>query len=762
MIKPLMTPAPPAGLRNWTRKMIFRSIAGLVLLGCLLVAYWVQFFASYQAHLRQAEILIRMDAATTAHAMSQQVATILRKLDFMTQQLSDVWSERGASELRRAVTKARRALPDGALAQVAVADQNGDVVFSDLWPDDPSSSASPASISIADREHFRVHLNDGCLAPRLFVSRPVLGRISLQWTVQLSRPLCSGPKLMGVIVISITAQHLSQALHDLFPEQSDIAAIVREDGEYLARSTLLDAVMGQSVPATRPFLSVPDQEKGEYEAKGQSDGVLRYFAWHRTPGYPVLTVVGLNKDEHLASVLDLLRDSVWRNAIGTVLLLLAGIWIARVWAQRIRQSAELMQTSERLELALQGGNLGAWDWDLDTNNIEFSEHLARMFGFRGDEVDSAFDTWNKQIHPDDWPKVQAALLENQQEGNDKFEAEYRIQHKDGHWLWVRSRGHVVGRHDDLTARRMVGTMLDVTAKHEAESALLLANLRLTTMLERFPGGVLMEGSNGEIISANEPLCELLCIKEPPAALVGLSHDAWCERLGEPRASWFRASGRLGRSDQSQTLEVCDPNGRTLEIRWVQIVQGAQHLGIVWLLQDLTERKRYEGVLVALAETDALTGLSNRRSFVARLESALADAPNHPESCGVLLMADIDHFKLVNDTYGHPIGDCVLQHVAKILAHSFRKDDIVGRLGGEEFGILLPNVTLADALIQANRVRETLAETPSITTAGEIVVTISIGLAGLNCSDSSECLNRADKALYDAKNTGRNRVCVWRA
>jgi diguanylate cyclase (GGDEF)-like protein len=126
------------------------------------------------------------------------------------------------------------------------------------------------------------------------------------------------------------------------------------------------------------------------------------------------------------------------------------------------------------------------------------------------------------------------------------------------------------------------------------------------------------------------------------------------------------------------------------------------------------------------------------------------------------MADIDHFKLVNDTYGHPIGDCVLQHVAKILAQSFRKDDIVGRLGGEEFGILLPNVTLADALIQANRVRETLAETPSITTAGEIVVTISIGLAGLNCSDSSECLNRADKALYDAKNTGRNRVCVWRA
>lgn len=309
---------------------------------------------------------------------------------------------------------------------------------------------------------------------------------------------------------------------------------------------------------------------------------------------------------------------------------------------------------------------------------------------------------------------------------------------------------------------MVGTMLDVTAKHEAESALLLAHLRLTTMLERFPGGVLMEDSGGKIISANGPLCELLCANESPATLVGKSHDAWCELLGAPRASWFRASGPLAQGDQSQPVEVGDPDGRTLEIRSVQIIQGAQQLGSVWLVQDVSERKRQEDVLVTLAETDALTGLPNRRSFVARLEAAISDVPNHPGTCGVLLMADIDHFKRVNDTYGHPIGDRVLQHVAQILAQSLRQDDAAGRLGGEEFGILLPKITVADALILANRVRETLAHTPSMTTAGEIVVTISIGLVALSSAGASECLSRADKALYEAKNMGRNRVCVWSA
>lgn len=124
------------------------------------------------------------------------------------------------------------------------------------------------------------------------------------------------------------------------------------------------------------------------------------------------------------------------------------------------------------------------------------------------------------------------------------------------------------------------------------------------------------------------------------------------------------------------------------------------------------------------------------------------------------MVDVDHFKHVNDTYGHPVGDTVLQHVAQTVSHGLRQNDIAGRLGGEEFAILLRGIRPHDAVIMANRIREALASTPASTSAGSVLVTISIGLTMLDGSDATQSLSHADEMLYAAKNSGRNRVCVW--
>jgi len=247
-------PRAPTEIRSKsTRKVFLWPCLALAILTCLIAVYWAQLFASSRAHLQQAEGLIRLDAATTAHAMSEQAATMLRKLDYINQQLSDAWFDNGAASLRKSVARAQAALPDGTVVQVSVADEQGDIVFSNLTPDLAESSAPITRISIADREHFRVPVQAGCEAPHLFISRPVLGRISQQWTVQLSRPLCSGRQLVGVLVLSVSAEHLSQALHDIFPDPLDSVALVREDGAFLARSSLLNTVMGQSVTPTRPF-----------------------------------------------------------------------------------------------------------------------------------------------------------------------------------------------------------------------------------------------------------------------------------------------------------------------------------------------------------------------------------------------------------------------------------------------------------------------------------------------------------------------------
>ncbi|KXS38446.1 MAG: serine/threonine kinase [Halomonadaceae bacterium T82-2] len=176
-------------------------------------------------------------------------------------------------------------------------------------------------------------------------------------------------------------------------------------------------------------------------------------------------------------------------------------------------------------------------------------------------------------------------------------------------------------------------------------------------------------------------------------------------------------------------------------------------------RELALRREMEQELQKQANTDALTGLANRRLFVKRLSRAHARAG---ETAGesVMLMIDIDHFKSVNDRFGHSAGDRVLCHLAEQFRDTLRPDDLAARLGGEEFGILLHGVTAAQASQVAERLGRRIADTPLAIDTDTITLTISIGLAGLRDDEPTHeaVLNRADRALYLAKARGRNRVC----
>jgi diguanylate cyclase (GGDEF)-like protein len=163
----------------------------------------------------------------------------------------------------------------------------------------------------------------------------------------------------------------------------------------------------------------------------------------------------------------------------------------------------------------------------------------------------------------------------------------------------------------------------------------------------------------------------------------------------------------------------------------------------------------------LARTDALTGIFNRRYFfelgereVARIERFKHDS--------ALIMLDLDHFKAVNDTHGHDIGDDTLKATTRSLTACLRNTDIFGRLGGEEFGILLTETSLTGAQETAERLRRTIEEMKvPLPDGSNLQITISLGLVPLKPGDTnlSENLKRADEALYEAKQTGRNRVCT---
>lgn len=196
-------------------------------------------------------------------------------------------------------------------------------------------------------------------------------------------------------------------------------------------------------------------------------------------------------------------------------------------------------------------------------------------------------------------------------------------------------------------------------------------------------------------------------------------------------------------------------------RTVSLVRDGegQPLYFLRIIEDITERKRLENELRELATTDMLTGLPNRRAFIAWLEEEHARIRRFPEQQAAVLMLDVDDFKQVNDTHGHPVGDMVLRHVAELIRKGIREVDACGRLGGEEFAVLLTGATPAAAVEFAERLRRGIAASRASEGGLEIGVTVSIGVSALSKDDdgADAALLRADRALYRAKESGRNRV-----
>ena len=175
-----------------------------------------------------------------------------------------------------------------------------------------------------------------------------------------------------------------------------------------------------------------------------------------------------------------------------------------------------------------------------------------------------------------------------------------------------------------------------------------------------------------------------------------------------------------------------------------------------------ERARlFEGVQ-RLARTDSLTGLFNRRHFFAAAQQEYERTKRYRHQLSVI-MIDIDHFKAVNDTYGHAVGDQVLRGIARLVVEDQRSVDVIGRIGGEEFVILLPETAPSDARNAAERLRRTIENSKFDTSAGPIGVTVSLGIASLPQRGEvtlQRLLDNADEALYQSKAAGRNRVVVY--
>jgi diguanylate cyclase (GGDEF)-like protein len=196
----------------------------------------------------------------------------------------------------------------------------------------------------------------------------------------------------------------------------------------------------------------------------------------------------------------------------------------------------------------------------------------------------------------------------------------------------------------------------------------------------------------------------------------------------------------------------------ISISKVHLESGVEMTAI---LRDVSDTARLIAELHATASSDALTGLASRRRFMEALELELKRAQRHERPCSVLML-DVDHFKRINDGFGHPVGDEVLTNLGRLIARSVRSTDVAGRIGGEEFALLLPETDIDGAKEIAERLRAAVEQLSVDDGRGRSVrFTVSVGAASLgrSATTSHELLADADRALYEAKHLGRNRVAL---
>ena len=873
-----MNTVPPSPAPAWRGRLhLARWLAFPALLLVLLALYWGSLELAHHTLRQNALDKAAARATHTASAVAVQVNTMAQGLDFVLQNLIASYKDGGTARLDESVATVMQAYPDGTFLQLALADASGRIIYSSL--------GHAPRVSIADRPHFRAHLKGG--TPRLYISAPVLGRVSHRWSLQFSRPVLQDGVFRGVLVASVSPDYISRLFGQIQAGPHDIISLLREDGTYLAQSPGNNLVQGRKVPPDRPFLRQRREASGLYAATSIVDGILRINGWQRVPGLPLVAIVGLDREDVLRPVEAQIHSARWRGLWGTLVFLSFGALVNWLLMRQVRQQhllqtiydivpagvlmvdpsghimeanatahrllladtlagrtlaevcgplmastdgvhhlteiarwlslgagqrlhgillhqpagpdrparwlslsvacapdprldfvlalnnvtaqheaqARLAESEERLTLALEGGSLALWDWDIPSGCIAFDERWSLILGRPLNHRITDVTAWKNLLHPADREAMEASIQAHFAGSDSRYEAEYRLARADGDWVWIQVRGQILRDPATGAPLRALGTALDITARKSDEAERVALQNRLEKLTSQVPGVVyqyrLHPDGRSSFPYASPGLAEVYGlapeqVREDASPIFDVLHPADVDAVKRSIATSARTM-----EIWQQEYRVCHPDG---VVRWVlghAKPEREADGSVLWhgYITDITARKEAEEVLHQLATTDTLTGLQNRRSFYERANAELARTRRHPTLGGALVMVDLDHFKRINDTFGHAVGDRVLQHVAQVIQDALRAEDFAGRLGGEEFAVFLAHASESDALQFAERLRGRIAATPVILPTGPITLTASFGCSALENGDPAidTVLARADHALYRAKSGGRNRV-----
>ncbi|WP_395457872.1 EAL domain-containing protein (plasmid) [Azospirillum melinis] len=423
-----------------------------------------------------------------------------------------------------------------------------------------------------------------------------------------------------------------------------------------------------------------------------------------------------------------------------------------------RRDADLVvrQSEERLLLALEAADMASWELDATTKSVLHVGNSHRFFGHPQEVLAGAWDGFLALVHDEDRHQVDRVFSHTSDHGG-LCSTEFRSVHPDGalHWLKIQGKlftGNVDGK------SRIIGVIQDITERRRTEVQLQQAAM----VFESAQEGILILDRAFDVINFNRAYCTISGCQDDE--IIGKFPHILDTSLGTPvdrrsMMTTLAAAGRwhgeiLGRRRDNSLLpvlvniaSVCDAKGDVTHY--------------VALFSDMTAIRQAQEQFQHLAHYDPLTDLPNRLLAMDRLQQAM-NAAQRRNGTVALLFIDLDHFKRINDTLGHSIGDELLRTVAKRMRLAVRQEDTVARLGGDEFMVIVDRVEQPVCVAElSNRIIARICE--PIALAGiELTVSASVGISlfpddGLTQDD---LIRAADTAMYVAKDDGRNRFAFY--
>lgn len=479
-------------------------------------------------------------------------------------------------------------------------------------------------------------------------------------------------------------------------------------------------------------------------------------------GVVATLLAGLAVPLWLPNGYDLSHDDA--DLIGLGAFLVNGLMIAsvgEVMRRSRRRVAEALGMARRFEVALDQIPTYIYMKDNQRRYVYANRPTLALFGCTEKKLVGAVDT--DFFPPETASWLQAIDSRVLQTGANTAE-EVEVHAADGsRRVYWEIKTPIYDSVDPAKIWGLCGISTDITEHKQREARLEESEARFRATFDEAAIGMALVDTEGVFVRANAALCRLLGYTEDELrqmrfqqvthpddlekdlsllneVMSGARHNYQMEKR------YFRKGGEI----IWILLSVATVRGNDGEIRY-----------FIAQIQDISERRRMMEKLKDQANLDYLTGLYNRRHFIERGTQELARAMRYAKPLS-LLMLDIDEFKQINDTRGHRTGDLVLRHLSRLLGETLRSADFCGRLGGEEFAVLLPETGSAAATEIAERLRAGIAASAVVPEEGPPVrYTVSIGVTTLSEGDSNidTLLGQADQRLYQAKRGGRNRICV---